>query len=186
MKNENKSRLAGQLGVSGFSSIVFALSNKNIAVSSDAHTASIIPRLLKYSAAPNWKDAKSEWRLDHIEWVDPEEAQTCECGHYPICEICIIENEVTKTVLEVGNKCINQISPEFEQLKRIFPAIRRGRVNPAVIDYASTRHIINAWETNFLNNLWRKRALTAKQAATFGTIRGKILKSVISPARRRS
>ena len=147
-------------------------------------TAPIIPVLLRYSAAPTWNDAKAEWRLNHVEWRDSEDAETCECGHYPICELCIIENEVTKTVLTVGNCCINQVSPEFEQLKRIFPAIKQGRINPAVIDYASTRHIINQWETNFLKDIWRKRTFTKNQAIKFNHIREKILRNVISPARR--
>jgi len=147
--------------------------------------APIIPVLLKYSAAKNWKDARAEWRLNHIEWRDIEDAETCQCGHYPICELCIIENDITDTILTVGNCCINQVSPEFEQLKRIFPAVKQGRINPAVIDYASTRQIINQWETNFLNDLWRKRNLTKNQSTKFNQIKGKIFRNVISPARRR-
>jgi len=146
-------------------------------------TAPIVPVLLKYSAATTWKDAKAEWRLNHIEWRDREEAETCECGHSPICELCIIENEVTKTVLTVGNCCINQVSPEFEQLKRIFPAIRSGRINPAVIDYASKRHIINQWETDFLNNTWRKRSFTKNQLDKFNQIKEKILRNITRRSR---
>ena len=146
-------------------------------------TPPIIPRLLEYSAAKTWKDAKSEWRLNHIEFVDTENAETCECGHYPICELCIIENDVTDTVLTVGNCCINQVSPEFEQLKRIFPAIKQKRINPAIIDYASKRKIINDWETSFLSNVWRKQILTQKQAAKFNAIKHKIFVHII---RRRS
>lgn len=148
-------------------------------------TAPIIPVLLRYSAASKWEDAKAEWRLNHIEWRDTEDAETCECGHYPICELCIVENEVTNTVLTIGNCCINQVSPEFEQLKRIFPAIKQGRINPAVIDYASKRNIINNWETDFLTNVWRKKRYTKNQLAKFDQIKGKIFKSVMSPARRR-
>ena len=64
-------------------------------------TALIILRLLKYSAAFRWEDAKAEWRLNYIEWRDGEDAETCECDYYLICELCIIENEITKTVLTV-------------------------------------------------------------------------------------
>jgi len=150
------------------------------------HTAPIIPVLLKYSAASNWADAKDEWRLNHVELTDPENAQTCECGHYPICEICIIENDITKTVLHVGNCCINHVSPEFDQLTRIFPAIKRGRINPAIIDYAKKRHIINEWETEFLGDVWRKRNLSARQAVKLHTIKEKIFKSVTNHAWRRT
>lgn len=147
-------------------------------------TSPIIPVLLRYSAAPNWEDAKAEWRLDHIEWRDAEDADTCECGHYPICELCIVENEVTKTVLTIGNCCINQVSPEFEQLKRIFPAIRQGRINPAVINYASKRNIITQWETDFLSDVWRKRKYTKNQLAKVDQIKRKIFRKIVSPARR--
>jgi hypothetical protein len=138
-------------------------------MASYAYTAPIIPHLLKYSVAPTWKDAKSEWRLNYV----------------PICEICVIENEVTKTVLEVGDCCINQVSPVFEELKRIFPALKKGRINPAIINYARERRIINEWETGFLKSIWCKRSFTEKQVAKLGTIKEKIFKSVILPARRR-
>lgn len=148
-------------------------------------TAPVIPVLLKHSAAKTWSNAKAEWRLNHIYFVDSEEAETCACGHYPICEICVIENDVTDTVIEVGNCCINQISPEFEQLRRIFPALKKRRLNPAVINYAATRTIINEWEAGFLADVWRKRLLTKKQSIKLDSIKNKIFNSVMSPARRR-
>jgi len=105
--------------------------------------------LLKYSEAKRWKDARYEWRLNHIWYADIEDARTCECGHYPICEICVVENDVNGTFLEIGNCCVNQISPEFNALKRIFPALREGRINPAIVDYAFKQRIINDWEKRF-------------------------------------
>jgi hypothetical protein len=65
---------------------------------------------------------------------------------------------VNNTVLEVGNCCINQVSPEFDALRRIFPALREGRINPAIIDDAFKQGTINDWEKNFLKNVWRKRS----------------------------
>ena len=99
--------------------------------------------LLEYSEAKNWADAKQEWRLNHIWYADAEDARTCECGHYPICEICVVENEVNGTVLEIGNCCVNQVSTEFDALKRIFPALREGRINPAIVDYAFKQGFVN-------------------------------------------
>jgi hypothetical protein len=150
-------------------------------------TVPIIPKLLKYSAAKVWVDAKLEWRLNHIWYADIEDAKTCECGHYPICEVCVIENEVNETVLEIGNCCINQISTDFEALRRIFPALREGRINPAIIDYVSKQKIINSWEGKFLQNTWRKHNLTPKQAIKFKQIRYKIYNNIqISPKQRQA
>ena len=87
-------------------------------------TAPIIPRLLEYSEGRTWIDAKPEWQLINVQFVDIDDAQTCECGHYPILEICTIKNNLNGTVLDIGNCCINQISGEFEPLRRIFPALK--------------------------------------------------------------
>ena len=143
--------------------------------------------LRKYSEAKNWEDAKQEWRLNHIWYADTEDARTCECGHYPICEICVVENEVNGTILEIGNCCVNQISPEFDALKRIFPALRDGRINPAIIDYAFKQRIINDWEKRFLRNVWRKYGLTSRQSDVFDPIRYRIYEHIrISPKQRQA
>ncbi len=142
--------------------------------------------LLRYSEAKGWEDAKLEWRLVNIRFVDIYCAETCACGHYPICEICKIENVVNNTVLKVGNCCINQVSPEFDSLRRIFPALREGRINPAIIDYASKRGIITNWESKFLKNTWNRKRRTAKQERIFRDVRHKLYRKLdISPAQRK-
>ena len=142
--------------------------------------------LLRYSEAKGWDDAKLEWHLVNIRFVDIDCAETCACGHYPICEICKIKNEVNNTVLEVGNCCINQLSPEFDDLRRIFPALRDGRINPAIIDYASKRGIITNWESKFLRNTWNRKRRTTKQERIFRDVRHKLYRKIdISPAQRK-
>ena len=85
---------------------------------------------------------------------------------------------------------MNQVSSEFEALSRIFPALRDGRINPAIIDYANKQGIINDWENGFLrdiyeNKLKKKQELTPKQEAKFKEIRLKIYKNIeISPRQR--
>lgn len=82
---------------------------------------------------------------------------------------------------------MNQISPEFEALDRIFPALREGRINLAITDYAYKQRIINDWENGFLrdiyeNNLKKKQKFTPKQDAKFKEIRSKIYNNIeISP-----
>jgi hypothetical protein len=148
--------------------------------------APIIPVLLEFSNATRWEDAKFEWHLVDIRFVDREYAETCACGHYPICEVCKIKNEVTQIVIEVGNCCINQVSPEFDDLRRIFPARRDGRINPAIFDYAKKRNIINDWESRFLTDKWNRRRLSTKQSNKFKDIRFKLYSRInISAAQRK-
>ena len=142
------------------------------------NTSPIIPILLEYSAASNWDAAKLEWKLNEIEIRDDANAETCACGHYPIHELCIIENKITRIVLIVGNCCVNQISSEFEELNKIFNAIKQNRINLAVIDYANKQNIINQWETSFLKNVWRKRNLSKKQSIKVEQIKMKIFKNI--------
>ncbi len=139
----------------------------------------IIPVLLKYSQAKEWKDAKPEWVLNHIEYLNEgDQPETCSCGHFPIMEVCYIENVVNGTSLVVGNCCINQVSQEFEPLKRLFPAIREKRINPALIDYARKMDIITDWEKGFLESNWRKRSLSSKQSKIWNELHKKIFEAI--------
>jgi len=99
----------------------------------------------------------------------------------------VVENEVNGTILEIGNCCINQISPEFDTLKRIFPALREGRINPAIVDYAFKQKIINGWEKDFLLDVWRKYNYSHRQWAKFKQIRHRIYENIqISPKQRQA
>ena len=50
--------------------------------------------LLKLSYSKYWADAKKEWGIQRIYYLD-DEPQACLCGHYPIKEVCVIKNNKT-------------------------------------------------------------------------------------------
>ncbi|MFA5452003.1 MAG: hypothetical protein WC248_00300 [Candidatus Methanomethylophilaceae archaeon] len=142
--------------------------------------APIIPILLEHSIAPNWEDAQYEWELDHIWYADKKDNMACECSH-PICEVCVVKNIANGVELEIGNCCVTQL-PEFRSVGSVFTALRNGRINEAVIEYADRKDIINEWEIKFLLNTYRKRKFSRKQAAIYLRLRSKIYNSIkISP-----
>ena len=60
----------------------------------------------------------------------------------------------------------------------MFKAIIQNKINKSLILYASEKSIINAWERDFLLNIWRKRKLTERQSYILFPLKQKILKKV--------
>ena len=115
--------------------------------------------ILALSNAKKWLDAKPEWEL-HLVYNDVSE-RTCECGHQPIHQICVIKNRENANEAEVGNVCVHN----FMQLasRRIFSVIRRVRAektksfNPAALDLFRRRGVVSAAEVEDYLSYWRKR-----------------------------
>lgn len=139
-------------------------------------TPPIIPILLEHSDALTWEDAQYEWVLDHVWYADKKDSMYCECSH-PICEVCVVKNIENGKTLEIGNCCVTQL-PEFREVGAIFTALRDGRINPAIIEYASNKNIITSWETKFLISTYKKRKFSSKQAAVYSRLRSKIYHSI--------
>ena len=121
--------------------------------------------ILSLSVAQTWTAALEEWALHSIYQVD--DAQTCPCGHYPICEICVIENHRNGAQTEVGNVCVtNFLDLDSEVL---FAALRRliadatASANPDLIEYALRRSLISEADRRFYLRIWRKQILSDKQ-----------------------
>lgn len=113
----------------------------------------------------SWTAAKAEWRLASVyREADPS---TCLCGHFPIIEICVLQNVENGRSAEVGNICVHK----FMSLpsNQIFAAIKRIQeddtrsVNEATIDFVRSKGWINAWESKFLISTMRKRNLSGRQ-----------------------
>ena len=115
--------------------------------------------ILALSNAKEWLEAKPEWEL-HIVYFDGSD-RSCECGHQPIHQICMIRNRKNHNEAEVGNVCVHN----FMQLasKRIFAVLRRvgaeitKSLNPAALDLFSARGVISASELDDYKSYWRKR-----------------------------
>lgn len=128
--------------------------------------------IMRYSFGNNWDDAKKEWIVNNID--RNEEGTNCICGHYPIKETIEIFNIRTMVKMIVGNCCIKKFD-KYEGYEKVFQALRRGKVNRMIINFAYQHEIINAWEYNFLCDVWRKRVLSYKQSLVFSRLNKLIL-----------
>jgi hypothetical protein len=135
--------------------------------------------IVRLSVAADWDDAKSEWTLADVYRTDPDEPGTCLCGHSPILEHCVIQNQENGNTAVVGSVCVNKFLGIDSD--KIFTAIRRiagdlsRAVNAETIDFAHERGWINDWERNFYTDTLRRRKLTAKQRATREKLNRQIL-----------
>lgn len=115
--------------------------------------------ILALSVSKDWLEAKPEWDL-HLVYDDGSN-RSCECGHQPIHQICVIKNRDNGNEAEVGNVCVHN----FMQLasKRIFSVLKRVKaeisksLNPAALDLFFRRGVISAHELEDYLSYWRKR-----------------------------
>ena len=136
--------------------------------------------ILKLSRATDWETARKEWRLSAI--YDADEPDTCLCGHYPIIEICQIENRVTGARTDVGNVCIKRFlgfrsDLIFQALKRIRKDMTKS-LNADAIAFFRQRGAISDWEYEFLQDTHRKRNLSARQLEKRKDINSKVIASL--------
>lgn len=125
----------------------------------------LIEEILKLSTVQKWDVAKLEWSLKEV--YEEDEPCTCLCGHYPIIEICTLENRINKELATVGNCCVKKFIGLPSD--KIFQAVKRVRkdreksLNAEAIKYAFDRRWINKWENDFYLDIKQKRNLSDKQ-----------------------
>jgi len=78
--------------------------------------------IIKRSVAQTWDKAKLEWSL--LEVYEAEEPETCLCGHYPIIELCVLQNGKNGARATVGKCCVKRFvglpsDKIFEGVKRV-------------------------------------------------------------------
>lgn len=122
--------------------------------------------ILALSNAKEWLEAKPEWEL-YLVYNDGDD-RSCECGHQPIHQICVIKNRYNKNEAEVGNVCVHN----FMQLasRRIFSVLRRVKaeitksLNPAALHLFHQRDVISAGELGaYLDYWWKRTNMTDSQ-----------------------
>lgn len=136
--------------------------------------------ILQRSQSDFWEIAKSEWMLNEI--YESEQPDTCLCGHFPIIEICILENMLNQNLVTVGNCCVKKFIglPSgliFQAVKRIRKDIKKS-LNPEAIKHAHKNAWINDWEFNFSMDTCRKRILSDRQMETRIKVNEKMLKNM--------
>lgn len=136
--------------------------------------------VLALSEAQDWDVAKKEWRLVNISQAD--EPEICPCGHYPIMDLCEINNRINGKSIEVGNICVKRFlgfrsDLIFASVKRIKADIGKGIGTEAAIFFRG-RGIINTWEYGFAVDTRLKRNLSGAQLVARRKINRQILASL--------
>lgn len=136
--------------------------------------------ILALSKAEDWEVAKKEWKLAAVSEADTPE--TCLCGHYPIIELCSINNSLTGNSVDVGNVCVKRFlglrsDLIFQSIKRIKKDLDKSLGADATA-FFHERGVINNWEYQFQQNTMRKRVLSEAQATTRRSINKKVLNTI--------
>lgn len=117
----------------------------------------------------DWTLCKNEWRVNDIYRVS--EQQTCLCGHHPIFQICELKNEVTRTIADVGNVCVQKFIGL--RSKRLFAALARVQSDPArslnkeAIELYTHLRVIGAQEAEEYLSFYRKRKNVTEEQKQF-------------------
>tara|TARA_R110001583_G_scaffold195451_1_gene373762 strand:- start:3628 stop:4086 length:459 start_codon:yes stop_codon:yes gene_type:complete len=140
----------------------------------------LIEEIIKRSQSQAWEAAKIEWSLHQI--YEADEPETCLCGHFPIIEVCNIQNKFNGNVATVGNCCVKKFIGLPSDL--IFQAVKRVRkdqeksLNAEAIGHAYENNWISEWEYNFSIDTMRKRKLSVKQLQTRMKVNKKMLSNM--------
>lgn len=132
----------------------------------------LFQEIIDRSEADTWEEAKEEWFLQYIEMAGEGEDYSCLCTHPHIKELCYIANKKNGNEALVGNCCVKKFMEMESDL--LFQAIRRGKVNSAMIEYAFSHNMISKWENSFMLDVMRKRKMTVKQRAVYDRVSDKI------------
>lgn len=136
--------------------------------------------ILALSQSTSWDEAKREWALHSI--YEADEFETCLCGHYPIKEVCVLQNKKNRSMATVGNCCVKKFIGLPSDL--IFQAVKRVRkdesksLNFEAITHAYTRGWINEWEYKFSIDTMSKRKLSDRQLETRMKVNEKMLNNM--------
>jgi hypothetical protein len=136
--------------------------------------------ILKLSKAKDWAVARREWSL--IDIYEADEHETCLCEHYPIREICVIRNSITKATTEVGNVCVRRFlgfrsDLIFAALKRIKKDISKS-LNEDALVFFYERGVFSDKEYSFLQSTMRKRELSVRQARWRKILNQRVIEAV--------
>jgi len=136
--------------------------------------------IIDRSVNKSWNIAKQEWFL--FEVYESEEPDTCLCGHFPIIEICILQNRSNGNFATVGNVCVKKFiglpsDKIFTGVKRVRKDVQKS-LNDSALRYAFEKGWLNDWEFSFYQDIMRKRVLTTRQREKKDEINVKIVSSM--------
>ncbi len=145
----------------------------------------LINAIIEKSNSNKWEEAKLEWSVKNIyKFDDWEYFETCLCWHYPIKEICELENKLNWKNTIVWNVCVNKFLDVNLNTNKIFQAVNRvlkdnkKSFNIETINYFYNKDILTLWENEFYTKIIKKRNLSEKQINIKIKINEKILKEL--------
>src|SRR5512135_3283958 len=122
-------------------------------------------KILARSFAQTWAGAKLEWELAEVSKAGPPEV--CLCGHFPIIELCLIVNKVTKHEAIVGNCCARKfLGLPADKIAAALERVRkdpRRSLNAEAIPYAFKMGWLTEWERRYYLDIMGKRGLSPGQ-----------------------
>lgn len=124
-------------------------------------------KIIELSDSKDWDNAKREWEVESYYYTG--EPQECECGHYPIYNICLIRNKVNKKTLEVGCVCGKKFL-DIDDGKKILDSAKKlsdNQINKSIskeaLKYLHNNKHIKDNSYRFYLDIIRKRNLSVKQ-----------------------
>ena len=138
----------------------------------------LIQRIIELSVADTWEEAKQEWTYLYLTHLENEYGK-CLCSHYPIVNLCHIQNKINGSKAIVGNCCINKFLDNIVDAKKLSERLTKGKINKYCIQEAHAKNIINDWEHGFIMDTLRKRKLSTKQKFYKESITKKIVDGLI-------
>lgn len=144
----------------------------------------LIQEIIDLSESKNYFQAFQEWDLIEVYNIDAkhDDPLTCLCGHYPIYEICHIQNKLNGNKAIVGNVCINKFFETdadfiFKCVKRLKQDISKS-MNQSMLDYALKKGYTLHWEYTFYCKRIHKRNLNEAEVRLKIKINTKVLKQM--------
>jgi hypothetical protein len=121
--------------------------------------------IIALSNSDIWDVAKLEWRLKEV--YEAGKPETCLCGHFPIIEVCVLENTHNHEHVNVGNSCVKKFiglpsDKIFQSVKKVQKDNEKA-LNAEALRHAYEKGWINDWEFNFGIDTMRKRKLSENQ-----------------------
>lgn len=138
--------------------------------------------VISRSVASTFAHARTEWRLQFVQFSDSPD--NCICNH-AIHKLCWIENKHNKNKLLVGSTCVTKFINKNLMVDKLFLGldklnkVEQDGCPKIVYSYAHTQNYINDWELSFLQSLGNRYGvnLTEKQLDNRLKIHQKILVS---------
>lgn len=142
----------------------------------------LFQEIISRSKSNEWEEAKKEWKFNDV--YESDEPLTCLCGHFPIMQVCVLQNVINQNEVEVGNECVKKFF-NIKQADSIIKSIREIKsditksVNVKTLDFFRKKGCIDGWKYDFYNNIIRKspKSLSEKQLDKKREINNKMIES---------